>query len=348
MKRALCTLACGVVVLGAATGAVAWGGSSEPHAHSAAVPDLTGEWVNQANPSGSPPWQLKTSSSLANLEAHWTGGPGHAQLRGEFHGTLSPGGSYYEGPDEVTEGETRSSGTATFVIVNANQIKIEIAGAKYIFVRVGGASNAITPNSTPPALGKTTLYEAPAPGATGSTPLPKLASKSRDLEGQIGFVDNEGQPVQGPDDAAVEAQAERAGKLCYLFITTAGNSLKEQDEVTKVFGVATPSFATCVNAVSRVLARNDELVRKRAEGARAKAAKRACAAFVRGKRAAHSMLRVRCKATATGLSFDIRPRSSKHSLAAVLRGHAPKLIVARSAVAPGPAGLRLSELWHAK
>jgi hypothetical protein len=55
-----------------------------------------------------------------------------------------------------------------------------------------------------------------------------------------------------------------------------------------------------------------------------------------------------CKPTATGVSITIRPRSPTQTLAAALHGHAPKLIIGRSAVTPRPAGLRVRELWHAK
>ncbi len=118
--------------------------------------------------------------------------------------------------------------------------------------------------------------------------------------------------------------------------------------MAKVFGAGGPSFATCVDAVARVLARNDELQREKAKSGRAKAAARACSLLVGGKRSVHSALRVRCKATATGLNVEIRPRSSRQTLAKALHGRAPKLIVGRSAVTPGPSGLRLSELWRAR
>jgi hypothetical protein len=210
------------------------------------------------------------------------------------------------------------------------------------------AATPVTPASTPPTLGKRTLYEAPAPGADASYPVPTIAKKTRGLEGTIGFVDNEGKPVQGPSAAAVQAQAERAGILCYLFLAGGANTLQEEDEMRLAFGAALPSFGTCTDAVSRVLARNDELQRTRAEGARARAAGRACSALVGGKRRAHSPLSVRCKASTTGLSFDIRPRSSRQTLAKALHGHAPRLIIGRSKATPGPVALRLSELWRAK
>jgi hypothetical protein len=204
----------------------------------------------------------------------------------------------------------------------------------------------ITPISTPPSIGTPTLYEPPAPGADASYQLPKLAKNNRDLEGTISFVDNQGNPVEGPDLAAVEAQAERAGVLCYTL--AASVSQRESNQNYAEIDLRLPGFATCADAVSRVLARADELKRKRAQGARATAAGRVCRLRVRGRRATHSPLRVRCTATATGLIVDIRPRSSRQTLAGVLGHHAPKLIVGRSAITPGPAGLRLKELWHAK
>jgi hypothetical protein len=343
------------VLLGAATGAGAWAGSTAPRAHSAenAVPDLTGTWENIANTHGSPPWLLNASNGLKNLEAHWHGGPGyHENLSGEFHGTLSADGTSYEGPYSITEADPNhpSTGAAKFTIQNANRIKLDIGAESIVFTRLGAALSpspgAVTPTSTPPALGKTTLYEAPAPGATASNPLPRVAAvKEGVLEGEITFVDSKGEPVPGPPMAAVEAQAERASQVCVLFFTA---ELLELDQDFKKYKAGLPTFITCVDTVSRVLARNEELQRTKAKtGARAKAATRTCGLLVRGKGRAHSPLRVRCTPTATGLRVDIRPRSSKQTLAKALRGHA-KLIVARSAVTPGPAGLRLRELWRAK
>jgi hypothetical protein len=208
----------------------------------------------------------------------------------------------------------------------------------------GAPAPSVTPISTPPSIGKTTLYAAPAPGADASYPLPKIAKGARDLEGRIGFVDNQGNPVAGPDAAAIEAQAGRAGEICSVFIF-ATNS-KEQDEAYKAFGLELPSLATCVDAVSRVLARADEI--KRAKGARVSSAARTCAVLVGGRGRRHSPLRVSCKASATGLKLVIRPRSSRQTIAGALHGRSPKLIVGRSAVTPGPASLRTSELWRAK
>jgi hypothetical protein len=59
--------------------------------------------------------------------------------------------------------------------------------------------------------------ETRAAGADQSYPLPKVAKRTRVLEGAIGFVDNEGIPVAGPPVAAVEAHAAEAEKLCVIF-----------------------------------------------------------------------------------------------------------------------------------
>jgi hypothetical protein len=207
----------------------------------------------------------------------------------------------------------------------------------------GASAPLVASTSMPPALGKTTLYEAPAAGATASNPLPKVAKKSRELEGSIGFVDNEGKPVEGPSLAAVYAQAEAAAKLCYvLAFGPSGNIVKED---AKELVAPVPSYAACVDTVARVLARNDEI--QKAKGARAKATARVCATLLAGKRRGHSPLRLSCKATATGLKLVIRPISARQTLARAFRGLSPKLIVGRSAVTPGPARLRTSELWRA-
>src|ERR1700730_3011265 len=359
-RRLPSTCLAGVLVLGLSYGssvtAVAggtWAGSPEPRAHSAssAVPDLTGTWENVKNTHGSPPWQLVASNGLKNLEAHWHGGPGyHEHLSGEFHGTLSPDGTYYEGPYSISEETPHpSTGTAKFTIQTSNRIKVDIGTESIVFTRLGAAPSpsptGVTPISTPPPIGKTTLYEAPAAGADQSYSLPKIAKKARDLEGQIGFVDNQGHPVAGPDAAARGAQTERASEVCLIFVL-GGGSVKEKREAGEAFGVELPSLATCVDAVSRVLARADEI--KRAKGARVSSSARTCAVLVRGKGRAHSPLRMSCKPTATGVSITIHPRSSNQTLAAALHGHAPKLIIGRSAVTPRPAGLRLSELWQAR
>ena len=340
-------------MLGVATGAGAFTGSPEPRAHNAAnaVPDLTGTWEPVKSPHGTPPWQLTASNGLKNLEAHWHGGPGpHETLVGEFHGTLSATGTLYEGPYKITEAgnPNPSEGTAKFVLIEgANRIKLYIGTEEIVFSRLGAAPSpaAVTPTTMAPALGKTTLYAAPAPGVAGSNPLPNVSKKARALAGLIGFVDAEGKPVPGPGVAAIEAQDEKAHKICGVLLAAEGES---SSALAEEFGSPVPYFHTCFNTVSRVLARNEELVRGRAHGARAKAAARACSVRLGGNGAAHSSLRVRCTATASGLSVELRPRSSKQKLAAALHGHAPKLIVARSAVTPGPAGLRLSELWRAK
>jgi hypothetical protein len=133
--------------------------------------------------------------------------------------------------------------------------------------------------------------------------------------------------------------------LCYVLTLAPSNKQMEQDR--QIYDNALPSFTTCVDTVSRVLARADQLKRQRGETARASAAAHACGLITRGSRGARSALHVSCTATATGVKLDVKPRSSKQSLVRALGSHAPKLIVGRSAVTPGPTGLRLKALWRA-
>jgi hypothetical protein len=208
----------------------------------------------------------------------------------------------------------------------------------------GAPAPSVTSTAVPPSLGKTTLYEAPAAGATASNPLPKVAKKSRELEGSIRFVGNEGKPVEGPSLAAVYAQAEGAAKLCAVLDFAPGGNIMKEDEKELVAPV--PSYAACIDAVARVLARNDEI--QKAKGTGARAAARVCATLLAGRDRGHSPLHVSCKPTATGLKLAIRPRSSMLTLSGAFHGHPPKLIVGRSAVTRGPARLRTSEFWRAK
>jgi hypothetical protein len=295
---------------------------------------------------------LTQTGSMVNGHYDWNDASG--VLAGTVSGatlTASFTETHYEGSATLTLAGKTFSGTYTgknkdtLGPIEGNFDGTCIAGACLSNGAAPSPSpSTVTPISTPPALGSTTLYEAPAAGADQSYPLPKIAKKTRNLEGKLGFVDNQGNPVAGPDVAAIEAQSLRAGEVCFLLALAP--SQYEKDEAFKAFGLELPSLVTCIDTVARVLARADEI--KRAKGARVSAAARTCAVLVRGKGRAHSPLRMSCKPTATGVSITIRPRSPNQTLAAALHGHAPKLIVGRSAVTPRPAGLRVRELWRAK
>jgi hypothetical protein len=72
------------------------------------VPDLTGTWQPENDPSA-PPWHFTASDNLQTLDATWSGNPaaGHGSLTGSFHGTyanVESIGPNYHGNMTVTEG----------------------------------------------------------------------------------------------------------------------------------------------------------------------------------------------------------------------------------------------------
>lgn len=89
----------------------------------AAVPNLTGSWINPASPS-SPPWILKASSGLSTLTGTWTGSGAHSALMGSFTTNVNSTGTAYAGTFHVTELSNVVDGTITFTIVTPNQITV--------------------------------------------------------------------------------------------------------------------------------------------------------------------------------------------------------------------------------
>jgi len=182
-------LVCGLAWLGLTSGqAKALANSSTGAVTNApgGPPDLTGYWRNKPD-TVSPPWHLVASNSLLTLDATWTGGAGHTGLHGSFHGSLFlTGGVYeYDGSFYVTEtgNPNPSSGSATFTIDNANQIRIDFQGANpqhYVFVRVG-ASAEIVPQ---PASGATEAVQSPSDlPATATSASVDVSSSSGNLSG---------------------------------------------------------------------------------------------------------------------------------------------------------------------
>jgi hypothetical protein len=108
-------------------------------------PDLTGAWRNVQDPVSAPAWQLTTSNDRQTLDVTWTGGAGHPNLRGSFHGTLATvnGKSVYSGSFHIVEESVHVDGTATFTIDTANRIEIDLRPngsgqpSHYVFARVG-------------------------------------------------------------------------------------------------------------------------------------------------------------------------------------------------------------------
>jgi hypothetical protein len=191
----------------------------------------------------------------------------------------------------------------------------------------------ITPTSQAPPFDRTTDYRAPGLGAVEAYPTPPPPTTGFVEDGELKFVDDAGNPVEGPADAAVDAQAGKAGKVCEIMLFAESEPL----------GSFTPRLrvATCVSVVSQVLARADQIRKKKA----ASGASHSCSVVARSKRRVKSKLKATCTATAQGLHVKIRATSG--TLRKALGNRAPKLLVARSALASGPAKARLQVRWHA-
>jgi hypothetical protein len=186
-RRRLIALACGLVLLGVACvgGPLA---TASTHLQSAqSVPDLTGSWRNQADPSSAPPWRLTASNGLQTLDATWMGSTvnGHPDLRGSFHTTLMQSGatSFYRGPYQVTEDAPPVGGTITVTIDSGNQIEFTLqpasggASQHYIFIRVSFTPpSAIDVAPIPALFGAVVFVNEPAPGDEGAGMSPPLGT----------------------------------------------------------------------------------------------------------------------------------------------------------------------------
>jgi hypothetical protein len=216
-RRQLLALMCTLALLGLACvgGALA---SSRTQVHSAqSVPDLTGSWHNKADSSG-PNWQLKAFNGLQNLNATWTGGAGHPDLRGHFETTLNQAGGFYEGPYHVDEDTVHASGTITVVIDSANQIEFSLQSdsggqpTKYIFIRVSGRAMPPAAIDVPPAFA--------AFGAPVGEPEPAPGDEGADVSAPLGNATSADASVTGvsPDDVTFYAAAviQIARQYCYV------------------------------------------------------------------------------------------------------------------------------------
>src|SRR3954454_8859403 len=120
---------------------------------------------------------------------------------------------------------------------------------------------ASTPSTAPPtrvpALGATTSYTPPKPGATSSYPLPTVPKGKRGVIGELRFVADQGRPVEGPDIVAIESHALEAGRLCIVLVL--GALAAYPDETPRVTVDARAGLAVCLDTVSRILARADQI-----------------------------------------------------------------------------------------
>jgi len=209
-----------------------------------------------------------------------------------------------------------------------------------------------TPASAQPALGATTSYTAPKPLVPLALRLPgecvrqSAGQRADDSAPTACRVEVSLTRAKGPriDDpgfiTAVEPSDRntlRAAKVCFLLLLDKGAKLDP--------GGAPASFARCVDVVSRILQRDEELRRRREAPSELLARAGGCRSVaVPPRRASGLPLRVTCARTRTGLRVTIRSAIAGRSLPSAL-GRSPRLIVGRSRRAAGRPGDRVNVLW---
>ena len=203
----------------------------------------------------------------------------------------------------------------------------------------GGGTHmpSLSSPSKPPKLDVNTDYKVMALGATGVFDGPTPPGGVDELDTEIHFIDSKGDYAPSPPIAAIQEKVSKAIQICFIL----GIGPAEREGLTTQ-GAA---YLSCVDTVSRILARADQIQQQGA--ARAHAAGAKCPSVVRGPKGARPQLRVSCSQTATGARISIRPRLKGKTLAQVLHGRAPQLVVGRSSI---PAGnpTRLRVRWTAR
>ncbi|HTQ69660.1 MAG TPA: hypothetical protein VMI13_13310 [Solirubrobacteraceae bacterium] len=197
-----------------AGGALVSSGSAAPRAGVANVPDLTGSWTNKDGSPG-PAWQFTAGNELHTLDATWSGGPGHSQLRGEFHGDRF-GGTEYKGPFHITEEKVKVDGTMRIVVRSSAEVEIYLTPesegspsgtpSSYIFERVGAPPTPSSPTqliAAPSAFGQTVETAAPPPGGAAVQTSPEIGNASA-VEAKVEGLSTE--------DAVLAVAARRAVK----------------------------------------------------------------------------------------------------------------------------------------
>ena len=202
-----------IVVLGVG-GALVSSGSAAPRVGVANIPDLTGSWTNKDGSPG-PAWQFTAANELHTLDVTWSGGPGHSQLRGEFHGDRF-GGTEYKGPFHITEEKVKVDGTMRIVARSSAEVEIYLTpesegspsgtGSSYVFVRVGVPPAPSSPTeliATPSGFGQTVEAPAPPPGGAAVQTSPEIGNASA-VEAKVEGLSAE--------DAVLAVAARRAVK----------------------------------------------------------------------------------------------------------------------------------------
>jgi hypothetical protein len=191
-----------------------------------------------------------------------------------------------------------------------------------------------------------TAQSGPARGKVAKVKVPKVGPTATELSGEIHFVDDNGQPVPGPDLVAVDNYSEAADEVCSIFVRA---EPEPDDPVIDVIGI--DSFATftrCSAALRRILARYDQILSRR-RAAPGAAAVRCSKGIARSgkRRRSKPKLRVTCRRKQNGVKLTIRPRSRRQTLRAALGRRAPQILLGRSRL--GPAGpVSTVGVWAAK
>jgi hypothetical protein len=197
---------------------------------------------------------------------------------------------------------------------------------------------AIQPATVAPKLGVETAYAAPAPGKAAETPLPDETGGAA-LTGEIRFVDDAGNPVQGPTLAAIAARYEDAFYVCFKI------SVNIVDADPEEYVVPFAPTIRCIQAVARILARADAI--RARKGAPANAAQAGRCRVLTPRRSRKVKANLTCTRTATGIRVRLTTKKGGRSLRRVL-GPKPRLVVARSRFATAGSGVRTVVRWTAR
>jgi hypothetical protein len=276
--------------------------------------------------------------------------PGNPPKNGTFKFTLSPGGKSFSGEWAYDTGGCGSAcgwnGTCIEGPCLQNGQTTVAPPPPQKCLAVAFRACPVTPANVRPKLGNVTSYTAPQPGQTAAIPTPALGRRDRTLRVRISNRNTNGTPTAPPPVAGIDLSpsdrnAIKAYQLCYILMLT-----KDSLEAFR-------SFGSCVTTVFGILERNDEIQRKKQQGAnqaQAVTAATPCRSVKvkrRGKRV-RPAVKVRCKATASGIEVTFRKQKRGPSLRKLF-GRKSRLVVGRSAFdAPVAAGDRVNVLWRAK
>ncbi len=218
----------------------------------------------------------------------------------------------------------------------------------------------VVPRTTRPVPGVVTSYAAPRKGRVVALPFPATGCNPP--------AATNARPTATPAGGECEVDIflrRRAGDVIDDREATFGVDLRVSDEnvdkayhVCKILSISGPddivargrTFAQCVLVVSRILQRNEDIRRRRAQTpseVTAHAARGCRARTVRlagARRGAPGVLTT-CRRTAKGLRITLRPALTGTTVGGLIRP-ASKLLVGRSGSVPSRPGDRIDVIWR--